>query len=278
MFVTGKPIVFDDGAGDTVEVWMQKLSDPEVEEAAVQAGAKRAVRQRVADDETSNTYLSCYAEVRNFGDRKVLIDAIVRDDIVEYRGQTEAELMSLPEWGGEDDNILSLLEAWEGNENTEGLKHAYARGIDAVGYTDAAVVKDTLTRFDAEVDRIVDGEIQRVHRDFEGHSDEQIFAEATKVILERQAMTAFLTEFNLIQVYFATRDAKKHRERYFEDIDEVRYLPDVMRTRLIEEYSKLEVDATEGKDSPATPDSSESSGLAATEATDSSSGPADATG
>lgn len=258
LYSPGRDITFDDGTGDPVTVWLQKINPAEHEEAARRAGAARARLRAQLADHDSEIYLELVDDISSY-ERKVLVDYLVSEKEVELRLSVEAELElgDDTEWG-KDGYARGLIEAWG-----DGLRERY---ITIPDDPEVRRVLDEITRFNDEVANRIEPEMEMVRNGYDDYPIERLREEVAERFIESRLNAEWTREYERSRVWRATRTIENHRQQYFTSRDEVDYLDDEIREGLIDAYREIAVGMLEGKDSPASPASSTSSETPETEA------------
>jgi hypothetical protein len=269
LYVTGREFKVDDGSGEPVVVWIQKLTQLEHEAAMRRAGAAKARLLMHRNDPDSETWQAVYSDVDEMTDRDALLSYVLAEELSKVAESREAELAAEEEW--EKDNYLQgLKDAWFGDETAPGLKDVYIDEEPQEGeepsarYAEAKEVWSELKRFDETVDEKVQAERKRLVRDYENVSMEELRRQVVDKFLEIRAGSAWVREFRRCEVMYAVRDPENHDEYYFapegkkepsrEEVDQL--APETFG-QLARAIDELTVDPTEGKDSEPTPDSSD---------------------
>jgi hypothetical protein len=253
LYIRGRQVVIDDGTGDPVTVWMQKLNPLEHEKAIRKAGAAKARVLMALRDIDSEEYQEAYSDVVDLGPREALVEYLIADESAKIRDAKETELSFADEW--RDENYLQgLRDAWEDPDAP--LKDVYATNPDD---EEAHRVFLELKRFADQVAAEVDPEIEALKQDWVDAPEEDIRKKTLERFIELRAGLAWLREFRRAEVYFGTRDSEDHRKYYFASRDQVDGLANEVFFQLSTACQDLMVEPAEGKDSPKTPSSSPSS-------------------
>lgn len=261
LYIRGTALSVNDtqGAEDQeppVEVWLQKLNEIDRESVVRRANAARARYMIEADDEESDVFKAMYARIREFEDRAGLVAVVISPDVIRARQRIEAEHRNDEDTWGKDDYLQGLLDAWTGDGENPGLVAVLAEDPED---PEALRVQGELDRFDVEVNVEFQAEIERLEADWTDRTDQQLWHDATAVMLERTSDEAFGREYERQQLFHAVRDPAEHAKRYFATVAEIDDLDAGLRTYLLEQYNALLVEPTEVKDSRAGQDSSDSS-------------------
>lgn len=245
LFVVGKEIVFDDGQGEPITIWLQKLNPVEHETAMRRANGARStvltgkneVEREIADDDAAE-----------FG-RDGWVEFLASDALGRKIPALEAELAAEEEWS-KDDYLQGLKDVWDAS-----MQKALEEDPDDPS---ALRVRDELERFRVLLDAHVERERDSLVAEFNSRSDEDLQKRVVEKLLQTRADIAWLSEFRRCEVWLSTRLADDHRKKYFESRDEVDDLSQEVLIRLMNEYQDLGVDPLEGKDSGAMQPSSNS--------------------
>lgn len=257
LYVTGKEVVLNDGQGE-VKVWLRKLSQLEHEAAMRKAAAAKARVLMIRNQPDDEEWLAVYAEIDELGGRSAFVEYVIAEELSQVQESREAELAASEEWS-KDHYIQGLRDAWEGDAEAPGLRDRY---IEEPDDPEAKKVFGEIKRFTELVDEQVAAERERLIKDLEGVSDEELRSRAVTRYLEIQAGITWVREFQRAQVLYATRDNDDHDKYYFVNQmgkparAEVDLLAPETLGALKRAYAELEVDPAEGKDSPPPPSSS----------------------
>jgi hypothetical protein len=253
LYVRGREFEINDGAGEGVKVWIQKINEIDREAVLRRANAAKSRFMLDADDEEGELFASMYGTVREFDDREDLITILIGDEIVKYRRKVEARLAGDDETWGKDGHLQGLTDAWLGDDDNPGLAAIMAEDPED---PEGKRVLAELERFEAQVLEESAGETQRLHDEWEAVPNEKLWREVTHKLLERRSDSAWMREYERQQLFFSVRDPEDHHRRYFEKVNEIDDLDDAIRKFLIEKCNSLAVDPDEGKESRANQDSS----------------------
>jgi len=253
---------------DYVEIWIQKLTQLEAKTALKKANAARSRVHAMLQDSNSDEYRSL----------RSLTDEMTQEQLVEYMVASqraklelvrEAELIGeeKSKWG-KNDYLEGLREAWE-----DGMSERYHKATEEDPDPEAQQVFEELKAFSAQVDRRLDLEMEKYKKDLDGKTVEVLCDKIMEQLQELQCSMAWVEEFKRCEVWLCTRDPEDHNQRLLEDRLDVDDLDQKAIEKIYEEYEKVRVDTTEGKDSEGTPNSSPSSNSSEKGETSDSSGP-----
>lgn len=271
LYRKGREVTFDDGSGEPVVVWLQKINPVDHETVLRKANAARARLLMYRNDRDSEEWQAAYNEALDFGTRDMLVEYLIQPELAKRERGVEAELAEEEEWS-KDDFIQGLHDAWNDGDNA--LKYRYAEDPED---PEAKRVFAELKKFADIVNTQLEGIAEQLRRDYEGVDEEELRQTFSNQFLEAKANSVWLTEYRRSQLFLATRYPEDHGRFYFESRDEIDSLEDEVFIPLVNAYESLIVDVTEGKGSQPTPASSPSSEQPGELATVPSSGPPAAT-
>lgn len=253
LYVVGREFTADDGQGDPIVVWLQKLTPLDHEKAIRRAGAAKAKVLMARHDREAENWQETYSDVDELGDREALIEYLIAEEVAKLRESAEREMAFKEEWA-KDGYLTGLQDLWEDEEHP--LRVAYAEDPDD---PEARRVFLELKRFSDSVEEQLAPEIENRKRDYIDTSDDDLRSRATDELITLKAGLAWLREYRRCEVFFATREFGNHDVYYFAHRDVVEQLAPEVFAALSTAYQELVVDVASGKDSPKTPSSSPSS-------------------
>lgn len=242
LFVIGKEVEFDDGAGEPIKVWMQKLNPGETQEAVEEARPAKqkimALKRLDYDDPLKLRYLD-ELEADGLKDPVDFIRFIQRNKINEAWLSARERIASEDEWS-DGDYLIGLQKAW----NDE----MYARWLKDPEDEEAARVFQEIERYSVKVADEATGDENELIYELQDLSLDALKRRAVDSLIEEHSDNVLLSEFKKYQLFYATRLINNHAERYFLEADEIKYLPLPVITKLRNEFEDLNVDGMEGKD------------------------------
>jgi hypothetical protein len=253
LWVVGRELTLDDGEGDPVTIWLQKINAIDSAEATRRCDAARA-RLLAAKREDDDEWRSVVNTVREYanGANSRLVDFLLLEKHGDIQQSVEARLSNEEEWS-KDNYIQGLYDAWR-----EGLERRWLTDHDD---EEASRCKAELDRFTAQVTADVESEVELLREGWSEQTGEQLEDRMAEKLLEMDAGQAWMTELWACQIYYGTREPEDRKQRYFTSREEVDALAPRTFESLREAYANLEVDIAEGKGSPApTPSSPLSEG------------------
>ena len=274
LYITGREVPINDESGeDPVIVWIQKPNSIETESASRNANAVRSNILIALRNNDSDEYKNSYAEVLDM-DRETLIEIAIQDDMSRSVQAIQAEIAEDEEWS-KDDYLQGLKDSWFGdNKADKGLKAVYENADENDSkYADAKRVFSEIQRFEAACNKRIEGERERLLKDFANTPIESLHDTAVKHDLGLRGNAAWINEYRRSQLFFAVREQDDHKKHYFESRKEVDELHRKTMDTLYDHYDALNVEVSEGKDLPPIPDSSQPSEQSDVVETAASSGP-----
>lgn len=255
LYVRGRDLNVDDGSEDPVKIWLQKLNGIDRDAVIRRANAAKARYLMEADDEESDAFIEMYGQVREF-DKSSLMGIITAEDIVRARGRIEAQMATDEEGWGKDGYLQGLYDSWTGDDENPGLRD---RRLEDPDDPEAQQVLDELTRFELELGDTVRLEAEHLDAQWESRPDDAVWRAAAKQMIKHQSEEVFVREYQRQVVFHSVREPDAHSRRHFESLAEVDDLDPNVKSFLTDQCMLLMVETSEGKDSRASQDSSNSS-------------------
>lgn len=263
LFVRGDFLTFDDGRGDPLTVWLQKLSPVETSSALRRAGAARARIRAVRNAPESDAYMDIWLEVEEWEASGSLVDYLLAEAKAEIETRVEAQTAAEDEWRDEG-YLQGLRDAWGG-----GGEEAWLTDPDSPEGQEATRVLTELKRFADAVSAEAEAEVAQARAALEETPIEDLREQAMTRVIRYRASEAWLEEFHRSEIFYGTHEAVPHAksagqwvampDRYWtkrEDFDRVQAQ---VLAPLFAKYAEMTVDVTEGKGSGEIPTSSDSS-------------------
>lgn len=248
LYVVGRDfeIVADTPDGKfEIPVYIQKLNPNEHDECMVAANAKRAVilsLKKMHDlEEKPREYMNIQNDLADISfERTTLVDYMSLTAVLKYKMRRQAEVAATDEWS-EDNYYRGLVDAWNG-----GLEERLAANEND---PEAKRVSAELDRFNDQVEELVAAERTRIVASYFSKSTDELIREATDRVIDDHSDAAWVNEFRANQIYYCTREAANHDERYFQSMKEVRSCDPRITLQLTDFIDSLDVDNLEGKES-----------------------------
>ena len=243
LYQKGKYATLNDDSDEAegIQVYIAKINDLDQKKAVEKSGAARAKHLIMMHDK-SDPGRAYYVEQLNAfdaDDPDNLISLIIQPKLAEAEMSAEAEIASMEEWS-ENGYLESLQESWNG-----GLAETFEVNPED---EDAARVYKELLRFAERVEAEVQSSRKDLVESYAHRSYEELLNLAVDRLIDIDASTAWLDEFNRWRIFYSVRDPENHKERYFESREEVDQLDSEIISELINHYDALTVSAQEGKD------------------------------
>jgi hypothetical protein len=252
LWVVGRELTLDDGGGDPITVWLQKMNAIEAAEATRRSDAARAkLLASKRDDEAA--WHSVVATVTEYvgGEKSRAVDFLLLEKRNEVQRTVEARFANEEEWS-KDNYLQGLYDAW-----SEGLEKRWL--ADGEDDPEAANCKVQLDRFAGLVNEEVDNEIDLLRQAWTEESMSELQERMAEKLLDMDAGQAWMSELFACQIFYGIREPDDHKQRYFTSREEVNDLAPRTFEVLRQAYVDLEVDVAEGKGLPAPTSSSPSS-------------------
>lgn len=237
LYVRGDFLELDDGAGDTIRVYIRKMPPTLHEKAVKRANAARSKTAAELRDESTDEHLDLMSELEDM-DLEDLIEYLVQDQMMARAQVVEAEILSDSEWG-EDNYLEGLRDSW-----VNGLDEAYAQDPED---PEASKVRGELERFADELDKILDGERETIEKDVSSKPPEKLVEMVAEKFTDTRKSMAWLTEFRMCEVWLSVYEEDK-KTPYFTSREEVDMLEASTLIELQAKYREIAVDPLEGKD------------------------------
>jgi hypothetical protein len=264
LWVVGRELSLDDGSGEPIKIWIQKLNPVEAGETTRRCDAVRAKLLAARHERSGVTYQAVQAVVMDIGnDVARIADILLAEDRVRLVNSTEARMANEEEWS-KNNYLQGLRDAW-----TDGVER---RWLEDKTDPEADRVFTEINRFTEAVGELVDAEMDVMREAMMTRPLLELQDDLVQRLLELDSNQAWVEELRRCEIYYGTRETGDHRRRCFADRDEVDDLSPTTYQRLRAAFENLEVDVLEGKGSPAPTPSFPSSGQPGEEAAESSSG------
>ena len=249
LYVRGTEVTLDDGQGEPVVVWVQKLNPVEHKTSVDKAGALRARILTISKDPDNEDYQTIVNQVLD-AEPSELIDLHCMVERARIAQMVSAEIADNAEW--KDENYLTgLIQSWQDEFE---VKHKEDPEDE-----EAARVHSELARFDQKVADETDHRIEVFKDGLETMSLQELQDMAIDHNVKLTADLAWNNEYTHWALFHAVRHSDDRKKRVFgtrKDLDELQ-VP--VFTALRDALTSMTVDVMEGKDSAATPPSSPTS-------------------
>lgn len=243
LFVTGEDVSFDDGSGEPIRVWVQKLTPAETQlavEKSRPSKTKIISIKKLPDDHYLKLRYLDELESGGIEEKIDFIKFLIRPKLEEARISAQERVAAEDEWS-KDDYLNGLQEAW--NDELQ------AKWINSDDEDDEANrVYDELKRYTDQVIKEVEAAEKDLINELDDLSLEALQRRSVNRLIETHGDNILINEFRKQQLFYAVREAENHKNKYFESIDEINTLPEVISNRLFIVYGELAVDSFEGKE------------------------------
>lgn len=241
LYVKGRVVTLNDDSGEpAIDVWVRKMTPVDMSTALTKANAAR-VRLLSLKKQTppSEEWLSVKNEVIDL-DREILLQWAIQGKFVIRKVVIMARIAFENGWN--EDNYLNGLEEEYASEE---FQQKLAEEPDNESLQRIALEYE---RYIAECEAEYIKELERLNREFDTMSDEELQEYILDEQLKLQADTSWLMEYQKCMVWLCCFDNENRKQRMFEsraEVDEVQ--PEVLTT-LFQECEALNVPDAEGKD------------------------------
>jgi hypothetical protein len=242
LYVTGEELVFDDGDGESVKIWVQKLTPGETQECVEMArpGKQKILSiKRLDDDDPQKLRYLDELESGGYETEQDYIEFILRDKINEAYISARERVADEEEWSKEE-YLSGLQKAW----NDE----LYAKWLADPDDEEASRVYSELKRYTDKVNEEAQSEKNELIYEIQDLSMQALKRRAVNSLIEEHSDNVLLNEFRKYQLYYAVRDGEDHSKRYFDSADQIKYLPEPVFNRIQNTFNDINVDSFEGKD------------------------------
>lgn len=245
LYVVGEEVTFDDGQGDPITVWVQKLTNGETQqavEAARPAKTKVTAVKRLPDDHPAKMRYQDELESEGIEDQESLTLYLIQTKLEEARISAESKVAAEDEWA-KDDYLIGLQDAWN-----DDLQEKWVMGEGQDGFEEANRVYEELRRYTDKVDAELEDAKQELMYEYDDFSLDALRRKAVNKLIEDHGDNALLAAFRKQQLYYAVRTEEDHSELYFEDVSEIDSLPTKIHSKLLLTYLEMSIDNLEGKE------------------------------
>ena len=253
LYTFGKEVTINDDSGeDPVTVYLAKITELEQRQAIEKSSAARAKFLKIERDKNDPQryfYVDQLETITDITSEQALAEIAAAGDLMEVHQSIEARLEEEEEWT-KNGYLQSLRDAW-----IDGAEEDYLKDQED---EDAKRIYTELNRFAEQVEDEFESAKVDVLSDYMNRGIQELLDICVDKLIEIEGSTSWVEEFNRWRLFFAVRDPDNHKERYFESREELDYLSGEVVKTLVDHYESMSVAGTEGKDSAATQDSSDS--------------------
>lgn len=243
LYQSGKLVVINDETdGDPAVVWIKKLSDLEQRKCLDKSAHIRTqylLMERKKDHAGRDKFVEQLIAY-SLDAEESLIGFIVGGKLLEVQQSHESRISEEEEWS-KDNYLESLRTLWQ----DEGLEKKYELNPED---EDAKRVYEELKRFSDQVEEAVAAERDDMIESMRGRPYEDLLSDAVDQLIQTESNVKWIEEFHKWRLFFCVKDPEDHRVPYFEDVEEIEYLPTDVIVRLQDEVEAINVTGLEGKD------------------------------
>lgn len=269
LFTTGTMIELNFGEGNNLQLWLERPTTLQQDDAMNKAKAKRARLMAAFRDEKSDEHIALEDELVSKATDEV-IDELIALDEENFKRQSVSEVLYGPEgsdWGEFGQDYLELLDAtqsrlFEIRDFNDGLseedQHLAIR-IDKD--EEIKRLEEQQFKFQREADarkkQLIDDrrkELGRVER-------AKLVDDLRKARIELEGQLVWFGEYRLRMLYYSVRYPDKKVRRYFDSMDQLLSLPAWVQQQILSEYDVFDAGGEDVKKLASLLNSSDSSEL-----------------
>jgi hypothetical protein len=242
LFVLGEEVSFDDGSGEPVVIWVQKLTQGETQECVEMARpAKQKIVsiKRLDDDNPLKLRYLDELESNGYETEQDFIEYVLRDKINESLISARERIAAEEEWS-KDEYLVGLQKAW----NDE----LYLRWLQNPEDEEAIRVFEELKRYTDQVTEEAKADKNELIYEIQDLSLDALKRKAMNSLIEEHSDNALINEFRKFQLYYAVRNNDDRSQKYFDSADQIKFLPDTVLNKIQNVFNDLSVDGFEGKE------------------------------
>lgn len=263
---TGKEVVFDaeiDGDEVEIKLWMRKPVSAQHEEAVAKARGALARRKAVYRDKNSDEHIALQEDLEQYTSKDELVEQILRFEENQLRSQAYNEVLydeaHSPRnedgeliWGDQGAEYLELLNAMtqrmgeiqEYNDSLEEGDLNLAKSFDE----DEELIRMEEQRqsFDDAVNTRFEMLLEAKRAEFKQQTIATLQKDLTSRYIDLDSNLSWHDTYQKWMLFFTCRMPEDHGKRYFNDIDQIDYLPPFVQQVLISEMDDLDqgIDST----------------------------------
>ena len=255
LFHSGTEVTIVDTEGNEYPIWVQRPSSLQQEESREYASAKVARFKLQAKDKKSDTYMALQATAQDdsYDD---LLSARLRFEEPSVRDAALSEVLYTEgsEWS-EEDKYFGLITAMSErfNEierfNNEMEEAGSEERIDIDTDEKLLEVSKEHDRFQDEVQRVGDAELERLKEEFRKIPEDELREQVVKKTLDLDARMQWYEAYRTRMLSYACRFPEDHKKLYFASHDEVMEVPYYIRSQLFAAYDEVEKGSEDVKNS-----------------------------
>lgn len=224
----------EDRSDDDVVLWVQPPNSLQREQAMRAAQSAKTRVNLAVKDEDSDAYLEAALMAHNLdadGKRNYLLEAQMGD----FRQRAIRDVLADDEWSDFSTLQDSMREWEEAGFPEDGEWASVKKRDEEYGKQVQARIKEIMEATRESLKILSDAELEE------------------KVITrygEALSNQAFMEAYEYHMLYFACRDDENHKQLFFEDVEDMRSMPEFVVQSLADELSEFIKDPREAKNSP----------------------------
>ena len=220
-----------------------KLNRPDHQLCVRKADAAQAAMTAKFRDENGEDFLAVVNQAADIDDPNVLVSYLIMDEFSKKQLSLQAKVADDDEWSN-DSYLDGLREAWD-----DGLADRWVEDPDD---PEAARVRGELERFAAQVQAVLDDELEVLKTDFADRPLHILQTEFARKMCRAVAADEWQRVYRLNRLFYSVREnvegvGLQRLPRAFGDVDEVAMVDDSVLKQMDDVYDSIEVPAVEGK-------------------------------
>ncbi len=269
LFTTGTLIELSLGGENTIELWLERPSTIQQDDAMNKAKAKRARLMAAYRDEDSDEHVALEGELLGMSKDAIIEELIILEE-ENFKRQAVSEVLYGPEgsdWGEYGVDYIDLLDATQSRlqeirEFNDGLseedEHLAIR-IDK---------DEEVKRLETQARKFQDESDDRKKVLIEKEKGRLGLTELVKLVddlrkarIDLEGQLVWFQEYRLRMLYYSVRYPKKRTSRYFDNMDQLTSLPAWVQQQILSDYDTFDAGGEDVKKLASLLSSSDSSEL-----------------
>lgn len=239
LYARGRAVkLVDEDDGFFEEVYLRKMTPPELDEAFARATSARSRLIAAAKDGSDEACESLKKQVSEMS-HDDLVGWVVGSEAAAKRAVFEAQVSDREEWT-KDRYLIGLQEFVTSTEFA-------AKKGDTPEDPEVVRVELELARWEAQIDEMIDEEKTTLEAQWDGAPDAKMSDKILDEIWDMKGNSEWLMEYKKSQIWLCTHESENHRHRYFQERDEIDQLQKPIVETLLAEIEQLHVSDAEGK-------------------------------
>lgn len=263
LFRVGELVTVEDDAGNEYTIYVMRPSSAQMERSREIANGQMGRYKRAVRDPESDISISLRSGLED-ADRDQLLEMRAQFEESQVRDNAFNEVVYSDEVGDDwqtDDKYLEMLAALT-NRFAEITK--YNDEMKELGEPDRIIEDEDeeLQRLMSEYDKFQDQVTERADElmarkrlEWTGMTESELRDELESVTVELESKMIWYEAYQIQMLHFACRYSDDQKKLYFRDPDDVREVPQYIRSQLYDAYERLEQGSDDIKNSLSLPSS-----------------------